>query len=572
MVLFLAGVACKDVRQLPADAGASNGTGGKGGVDGGSSKDGPVDHVTQGGTGGGAGAPSGGSGAGGTATGGAGGTGAGGTGGPSGTGAGAPGGGGGTCSMTGDCGTACNPGKYSCSTGAVTCAQTLADPGTTCGTGKVCDGKGACVACAAGGSCGTTCKPGTFDCSTGAQTCNQKNASPGTPCGSGQVCDGNGSCVTCTMGGMCGSECNPGTFDCSTGAGLCTGQKMKAPGTACTTAGMVCDPTGQCIACKEASDCGTTCKPGKVSCGTGAVVCSASNAKGGTACGQNKVCDGGGNCIDCTPNAACGDTCKPGTISCTTGTPVCNTTNAAAGKDCGSGNVCDGSGTCGPKIGNGGTCQSSLQCQSGNCSTGGGKSLCCPTQQKSCGTCVDTQTDNGNCGTCGHTCPLEQKCSLGNCVCTGYTLSCGGCGSWNFDVANDFEGWTAIDGTINLTSSSTMKHDGPFSMAASIKALADDSTIAGGGVSVPLCGNINLSGFTISAWIYLATTTTPMPPRYLTFNDFPADGTPVNWGPNQWVRFQTQNLQNASELNIKFTALGGFVGTMYVDTVSITGP
>jgi hypothetical protein len=117
-----------------------------------------------------------------------------------------------------------------------------------------------------------------------------------------------------------------------------------------------------------------------------------------------------------------------------------------------------------------------------------------------------------------------------------------------------------------------MKHDGTYSMAATINAPADDSTIAGGGVSVPLCGNINLSGFTISAWVYLATSTTPMPPRYLTFNDFPADGTPVNWGPNQWVRFQTQNLQSASALEIKFTALAGFVGTMYVDTVTITGP
>lgn len=437
--------------------------------------------------------------------------------------AGGTGAAGGACGATSDCGSICNPGKNDCSTGLPVCIQAAAPPGTTCGAGKVCDGKGACVACAAGGMCGNVCKPGTYDCSSGAQTCSQKIAPTGTDCGAGQVCDGNGSCVTCMMGNMCGSACNPGMFACGTGAPVCTGQQMKAAG---------------------------------------------------SSCGQNKVCDAGGTCVDCTPNATCGDVCKPGTYSCTTGTPVCNTTNALQGKDCSGGNICNGLGSCVAKTGNGGSCQSGIECQSGNCSTGGGKSLCCQTGFQSCGSCVNVQNDGSNCGTCGHGCPAEQTCQTGKCACTGYTLSCGTCGTWNFDSGtNNLEGWmSAAVSVTNVLISTSMKHDGASSLAVLINAPADDSTFAGGGVQIPLCAGADLAGLTVTAWVYLATTNPPpTQSRYVTFNSAVPDATPGNWAQNSWVKFTT-SLAQGSTLTISYGAVGGFVGTMYIDSVTIIGP
>jgi hypothetical protein len=77
---------------------------------------------------------------------------------------------------------------------------------------------------------------------------------------------------------------------------------------------------------------------------------------------------------------------------------------------------------------NGTGCDTSSQCCSGYCDSGG-KCTCppapacsdsCPCSSGSCcnGTCTNTLTDRNNCGSCGHTCASGQHCQNGRCVST----------------------------------------------------------------------------------------------------------------------------------------------------------
>jgi hypothetical protein len=71
------------------------------------------------------------------------------------------------------------------------------------------------------------------------------------------------------------------------------------------------------------------------------------------------------------------------------------------------------SGTGGALGANGVTCQTYLQCASGNCTNG----LCCAAGQSGCGSsCLDLTTDNANCGTCGNPCAGgKETCTNGSC-------------------------------------------------------------------------------------------------------------------------------------------------------------
>ena len=100
----------------------------------------------------------------------------------------------------------------------MTCADDANKPGgTSCGTDKVCDGSGACVTCTANANCTTNptpCKTGIASCASGAPVCQDfGNRSAGTACGTDKVCDGNGACIACAAGQSCTG--NPGL--CYTG-------------------------------------------------------------------------------------------------------------------------------------------------------------------------------------------------------------------------------------------------------------------------------------------------------------------------------------------------------------------
>jgi len=54
----------------------------------------------------------------------------------------------------------------------------------------------------------------------------------------------------------------------------------------------------------------------------------------------------------------------------------------------------------------------------GNGATGGGGPIVCPTSLTLCGdACVDIESDESHCGRCGRTCPPDERCQEGECVC-----------------------------------------------------------------------------------------------------------------------------------------------------------
>ena len=84
-------------------------------------------------------------------------------------------------------------------------------------------------------------------------------------------------------------------------------------------------------------------------------------------------------------------------------------------KSCGD-NGCGG--TCG-------SCQTGLECWSGQCQCPDGKELCN-------GACVNVATSELNCGECGHACDVGQSCSRGLCSCPAGEAVCNGrCTSLN---------------------------------------------------------------------------------------------------------------------------------------------
>jgi hypothetical protein len=209
---------------------------------------------------------------------------------------------------------------------------------------------------------GATCTPinpcdqGSVDCSTGVAVCTDQGPSStlnGTSCGTNEVCD-DGACVACTIGLSCTptNACDTGTTACDTGVTTCKDTGIAVlDGTACGT-GKLCEK-GVCVTCSEGAACaptGAPCDTGTIACGTGSPVCTDTGhfAPNGTPCGSGNVCNNG-VCSPCVQNAACTPTnpCHTGTLNCTGGTPVCNDT--------------------GNSVGNGTSCGTNLDCQSGVC-------------------------------------------------------------------------------------------------------------------------------------------------------------------------------------------------------------
>lgn len=259
-------------------------------------------------------------------------------------------------------GAPCTVGKTSCTNGVSRCIDGASGmAGLTCGTGKVCDGSGACVACTSGMACatnaGSPCRVGTMSCSGQVACLDGTNAANGTSCGSGQVCS-EGLCVTCAAGGACtsnpGGACVRGVFSCSSGTQACIDDGNLSAGTLCTNG--VCDGTGQCVACAQGMSCATNtnapCVLGTLTCNLGSPVCNAAgNADAGVSCGNDQVCNGTGACVACAAGQLCttnpGGACFVGRIACGSGAPSCTDTIAeGAGTSCGTNQVCAGDGGC----------------------------------------------------------------------------------------------------------------------------------------------------------------------------------------------------------------------------------
>jgi hypothetical protein len=195
----------------------------------------------------------------------------------------------------------CHHGHAHCTAGAVACEDTGSQRqvGTACGTDRVCDATGACVACAAGGSCqlpNRPCKTAVISCSTATPVCTATaDLADGAACGVKRACLG-GVCKSddgesCTADAECRESCTCGDAQCSTRfcGRSCTCQ-YAPPGGAC--AGPLADATAPPVGCNKAcyqgrclTAVGQTCTR-DVDCGTGHCTCWNSGCNGGRVCSK----------------------------------------------------------------------------------------------------------------------------------------------------------------------------------------------------------------------------------------------------------------------------------------------
>jgi hypothetical protein len=225
----------------------------------------------------------------------------------------------------------CHVGKAHCTGAALACEDTGANRpiGTPCGTDRVCDAAGGCIACAAGASCqvpNQPCKTGIVSCQTAAPVCQATaNVADGTACGARRACLA-GACKSddgepCQSDNECRESCTCADPQCSARycgrACLC---RYAPPGGAC--AGFLADGTEQPGSCNKA------CFQGRCL----------------TAVGQRCTTDaecGSGHCTCWNPSCAGGQLCSK--IAC-----PCQYANS--GSDTCSGPLMDGLGdyTCRP--------------------------------------------------------------------------------------------------------------------------------------------------------------------------------------------------------------------------------
>ena len=340
----------------------------------------------------------------------------------------------------------CKTGRTDCSTGSTVCNDsTNAAAGLSCGAGQVCNGAGACIACSAGNSCGTNtgvCKNGVTDCSTGALRCiDGGNKAPGTSCGSGQVCDPSGACANCAAGSACTppNPCFNGSIACTTGMPVCTNGARKGNGATCGV-NQVCNSLDQCVACTQGASCttnpGSARRNGTGDCGSGTPTCVDGSPKtNGTAC-SGGVCNAG-SCNACNDGAACttnpNSVCRNGIISCSSGSAVCvDGSNKANGTMCPTG-VCN-AGTCAAcNAGASCTTNPNAACRNGTISCSTGSPVCIDGSNKANGTmCAGGVCSGGFCSACsaGSGCTSNPNaackngvidCSSGSAVCVDGT-------------------------------------------------------------------------------------------------------------------------------------------------------
>jgi len=234
----------------------------------------------------------------------------------------------------------CHAGKAHCAGGAPVCEDTGSNRpvGEPCGTDKVCDATGACVACAAGANCQLPeqpCKAAIVSCRTAAPVCMATgNVADGTSCGTRRACLA-GVCKSddgepCKLDTECRESCTCGDAQCSTRfcgrSCLC---RYAPPGGAC--AGVLVDGT------QPSGSCNKACFQGR--CLT----------EVGQRCTVDSEC-GTGHCTCWTPTCAGGRLCSR---------PACPCQWASSGADTCSGPLMDGLMDF--------TCQSPKMCVQGMC-------------------------------------------------------------------------------------------------------------------------------------------------------------------------------------------------------------
>ncbi len=283
--------------------------------------------------------------------------------------------------------------------------------------GTKCDGLGACVACIVNADCGVDTECATHTCSGG--SCQVANAANGTPTATQAVgdckqiqCDGNGGVKAVALGTDLPVDGKVCTDD------VCTGPTPSNPyrplGTACGGA-QQCDGAGACVACFQASDCGTDTDCKTWSC-TASHTCQENDVAVGTPtstqtlgdCLENQ-CDGIGNSVSAAVidlpvdgNQCTQDVCTAG---------VASNPFQPLGTACSQlgGSFCNASGSC-VQCNAGSQC-ASLVCSSGACQT--------PSCSDSVMNGTESDTDcGGSCTGCANTahCNAGSDCLSGNCA------------------------------------------------------------------------------------------------------------------------------------------------------------
>jgi len=209
---------------------------------------------------------------------------------------------------------------------------------------------------------------------------------------------------------------------------------------------------------------------------------------------------------------------------------------------------------------------------------------------------VDERSDTSNCGSCGNKCGPNRTCQTSTCKCSGYTFPslCGGCGSWTFESAGT-EGWAkdvdpnfpvfggGTNGVTNVVFTQSQFHDGSDSLAVPITVDASNTTIAS--VAVPLCvssASINTAGYTMSAWVMLVgPAVNSLGGMFFdAWSAFGSENQPVAFGDpltanlGKWIMYTAtfSSTLQADHISIRLNPNTSWGGTMYIDTVTLTGP
>jgi hypothetical protein len=114
-----------------------------------------------------------------------------------------------------------------------------------------------------------------------------------------------------------------------------------------------------------------------------------------------------------------------------------------------------------------------------------------------------------------------------------------------------------------------------------VPILIDETTTYLGAVAVPLCqssSTVNLGGFTLSAWLYFDGPSLP-PETFVFFSAWGPSGNEnspalTNTTVGTWLNLSLtfSSAIQADHVAIYLNPGGQWSGTMYIDTVTLTGP
>ena len=374
--------------------------------------------------------------------------------------------------------------------------------------------------------------------------------------------------------GGAGGACPTGQRTCE-GGNTCIG--IAAP--ACCSASECATTAAHTVATCTSNTCGTTCAPNYSPCSSSCVDLTTDNSNCGT-CGA--PCAGGKSCT----NSTC--KCPAGQGLCGGTTCVDITAPAHCSVDGITCNACTGttskcvSGKC-VQCSNSTDCTGGRTCSNGTCSCSGTTTDC------GASGCVNVNgNDNANCGSCSNVCQAGQSCSSGKCACAKGAPACGGCLAWDFEWGATPTPWslelapgtTTPNGATNIALTQSKPHGGSSSLIAPTLIDLVNTNIAEVTVSLPC--KFNLSGYTGSAYVYLAGSY-PLSDwtNQLVIDTWSSPSTSGdhvvpyfgNIPTNEWFKVDLgfQSSLPVDRIGITLTPSSNWTGTMYVDDVVING-